>query len=319
MAMQSPPDELGAACPRVDGAAASFRAQYGPLALLVILFASLDVFVPFMAKHIFGAESEYTSGLAIEDGSGVTFFLALPTPGSEGYLAAALIATVMAMYGQQASLALWAVFSAGHWPIRFVLMMGAVAGCHGLVGAQLLQGNDNETGIAGKLAIMPLSFLAAAAPFIVWRIWTGRKLSHSDAIGPRDSTLGITSRRFAIRDVLALTAFVAVQLALVRWTGLPQQADIERIAIIAVFSLSTILYSALYILPLASGLLSRSRRAFIYSLAYAAFCVIVSTLFSISLNMSALQLGAMVGLILGLLVTAPISLLIWRWCGWRLT
>lgn len=318
MAMQSPPDELEAAGPRAEGAAASFRAQHGPLALLVILFASLDFFVPFMAKHTLGAESEYTSGLAIEDGSGATFYVDLPTPGSDAYLAAALTATVMALYGQQASLALWAVLAAGYWPIRFVLVMGAVAGCHGLVGTQLLHGSDSETGMPGKLAIMPLSFFAAAAPFIVWRIWTGRKLSRSDAVGPRDSTLGITSRRFAIRDLMAVTAFVAVQLALVRWTRL-LEADIERISLIAVFLLAPILYSTVYIIPLAAGLLSRSPRALTYSLAYAAFCVIVPVLYSINLDLSALQLGAAIGFILGLLVTAPISLLIWRWCGWRLS
>lgn len=278
--MQPPDGEHEPACPVSDGTERYFRGRYGPLSLLLILFALLDFFVPFTARHIAGEEVEPTNSLGFDD-----------------------------------------VFGTGRWPIRFVLMIGASAGCYGLSGTQLLGDIDNWSDALRGPALIPLEFLAAAAPFAAWRIRSGRKLSKAAGTGPGDAPIGLSSRRFAIRDLLAVTAFVAVALALARWTVLLQGADTERIAAIAFFTLSAIFYSTIYMVPLAWGLLapSRSRRALIFSLVYAALWLIVPTAFSVSGNKSAIELGLTIGAALGLAVTAPISLLIWRWCGWRLT
>ncbi len=302
-----------------DRNARSLRGRYGPLALLVALFALLDFFVPFTARYCAGPGSR-GEDLGFSDESGAEFSVGMTTPASELYLSAVLIGTPLAAIAQQAVLAVWAVFGPGRWPLRFVLMIAASIGCYGLIETQLLQPVETWVDAARGLATIPLNFLAVAAPLAAWRFWSGRTLSQVNDGAAADPHGRSRNRHFSLRDLLAATAFDGLGLALARWTTLLDGASDETTVGIAYFTLAAMVWSIVYVCPLAWGLLAprHARRAFVFGLTYTALWLIVPNAFALSGNRSTIDLGMNLGLALALTVTAPASLLVWRWCGYRL-
>lgn len=312
--MQPPHNDQEDVCPTNRRSALAYHG-FGPLALLLVLFAAIDFLVPFVACSITRSGTAYSNDLNFSDLSGASFTVDLRTPASELYLSAAMMATLMATVPQQAVLVIWMVFGQGRWPIRLFVTIAASAVCYALIETQLLRETDDWDEYVRWPATIPVNLLALAGPVAAWRIWRGRSLSRGTAVVPS----GARDRRFAIRDVLAVTAFTAVALALARWTAL---LDFRQgwAAELALYALLMAAWSTVYIVPLAWGLLapSHARRRLVFGWIFAALWIIPGG-FSMSASTSNIDLGLTLGLMLGLTIPAPISLLLWRWCGWRLT
>lgn len=269
-----------------------------PLVALFLLYAALLLVGGWL---LFPEGPPYTSS-ATFSAQGLHFFLPSARTAWKDSLFASLVFSLPA---QEAMFAVWAVFTPGKWYFRFVAALAAMVMLVALLQVRLAAPIEDWHDSIDPVLLMPLILLSLAAPLSTWAIWSGRRLRRVSVAG--DVTKD--GRHFSIANILTLTAMVAIALSLAR---LCQYAKNETR--IAWFMLT---YSTIHVLPLVWFALAVRRSWFSVgtTLATAAIFSIPFVVFAIKVGEWAVTAGTAGGLVW----TVPLSLLCWRFCGYRLT
>lgn len=218
------------------------------------------------------------------------------------------VGMIFSVPAQQAMFVAWAVFTSGKWQLRLAAALTAAMILYAMLALSfsslwesLLIGDWQND--AAPFLLIPLALLCLAGPLAFYAVISGRRLSHREA----ELACAASRKQFSIATLLWGTAGFAASLALARL-----QKNHEGEAEVAI---SMLIYSAIYILPIAWCALA-IRRLSISLIS----TLVLATLFSVpfALPTSAEMVAAKAGLAIGIVWTVPFSLFIWRWCGYRL-
>lgn len=285
-----------------------------PFALLCGAYLILDILAPWTVYlSTQRGASPYWFSTTFEDSLGGRFGIESETDGS-AWKVALSAALFMSCPLQRGVFGIWIAFGPGRWFIRLATAMIASAFLYIVVLVPLSVEVESWRDLLAPFAAMPLELLSFVAPLAVVAVVTGRRVLHSKLHSGDQPD----SRRFSISDILTITAVVAVAIALARWKEMNHGRIGGALPASLIASAVVVTCTAAYVLPVLWAMLAVRRVTLGLSLTGCVTMVFaIPMLLTGDANSDVWPMA--IGGMLGLCLTVPCSLLLWRLSGYQLT
>ncbi|HET6879759.1 MAG TPA: hypothetical protein VFI31_06380 [Pirellulales bacterium] len=291
--------------------------RYSPLLILFAVYLAFHLLTPCL---LYLARSNTRSGMwhyevqrrrenPMSDGLGGRFAQFNHTASTASWVNGVVALICTSAMVQRAMFAVWVAFGSGRWLVRLALALAASACLYAIMQWQIGLDIGGRRGDIDPFMLMPMEMLSLTAIPAGLALWSGRRLRPLVA----ESFQTPASQHFSLLDVLALTAVVAASLAPIHAHDVKHKTMQAAFPESLIYVVYMLVFSTFYMLPTVwSGLAIRRQHLALSGLAA------ITGLLSTPLIAAALGPVELVGNIVGLFWTAPASVLLWRFCGYRL-
>lgn len=270
------------------------------------VFAAFDLLLPLLFRAtVLGAALQYPDATGVYHGAG-------PRANEIDMIVSILDFSIKS---QCVVLAVWFVFGGGRWPQRLLIAIAASAALRatGAV-SSLFLGAGTLPLTFQSIAASCLHILMSCVPFVIWRSGTGHSLVCSRL--PASDLRHSAPRHFSVAEVLFVTAFVGSVAAFTQPHAFFSDAMNRFLFGLATTALHDMAWATVYAAPVAwSALFFRGacRAPLLVVLLFTA-CFGVSTVFAPGAG----NLWPFYGALTAKLAVLPLTLLAWRFGGYRL-